>query len=81
MPHTICYNIPSKEIDTKSIPLLELFIDEWLDKSCLERYKFTVTERFCSEEVRLDVQLDSAEDAFYLKLGDIPEQLPEFKRI
>lgn len=80
MPHTLCYNIPSYKVDTKSIGLLEMFIDEWLDRTCVDPYKFRITERFFGEEVRLEVFLGH-EDAFYIKMEDLPEQLPAFRAI
>lgn len=81
MLHKLCYNIPSYKIDMKSMSLLESFVDEWLDGCCLEPYVFKITDRFYSDEIRLDIHFHSGEDAFFISLKDMPEQLPEFKVI
>lgn len=81
MLYTLCYNIPSYKVDMESMNLLESFVDEWLDRSCLEPYVFKITDRFYTDEIRLDIHFQSKEDAFFIRIKDIPEQLPAFKSI
>lgn len=79
--HNLCYNVPSNEIDVKSILLIELFLDEWLNRSCIEPYEFTIAEKVKEKEVWVDIHCVSEKDAFYIKIKDISDILPSFKPV